>query len=55
MKKVIGERLKDGSGPISRNKLIALYMSFILKITGKINIDFGDFDEVKEHPLVAPF
>ena len=56
MKKVIAKMLKDDNvSKKHRNRLSFLLLSFILKLNGKINVDFEDFEDVKEHPVVEPF
>ena len=56
MRKVITEMLKDDKiSKKHRNRLSVLLLSFILKINGKINVNFEDFEDVMDFPLLAPF
>ena len=56
MKKVIADMLKNENiNKKHRNRLSFLLLSFILKINGKIEIDFDDFVDVRDHPVVEPF
>ena len=32
-----------------------MFLSLILKINGNVAINFDDFEDVREHPLVKPF
>ena len=56
MKKVIAKMLKDEKiSKKHRNRLSFLLLTFILKLNGKINVNFDDFSDVKDHPVVEPF
>jgi len=56
MKKVIANVLKDDKiSKKQRNGLSFLLLSFILKVNGKINVNFDDFEDVADHPLLEPF
>ena len=32
-----------------------MFLSLILKINGNVGINFDDFEDVRDHPLVEPF
>ena len=32
-----------------------MWFSFILKINGRVDIKFDDFEDVKDHPYIEPF
>ena len=56
MKKVIATLLKDNQlSTKSHSRLKILLLSFLLKINGKVQVNFDDFDDVKDHPLMEPF
>jgi hypothetical protein len=35
-------------------KLMMIVPAFVFGITGKLNIEFDDFEDIAEHPMAAP-
>ena len=35
-------------------QLIMIVPAFVFGITGKVDIEFDDFEEISEHPMAAP-
>jgi len=57
MKKVLMEFLKSGKeefAGMAQGLMMASPM-FILALTGDVDFEFDDFEDIKDHPMAAPF